>query len=98
MTSDALGYLQNLTDEEMVGHVIRDAGFMSTTLKPENAFCGSVQLEIEVPAGAKGAFIGAISCYPDEDEVLFDAQQRLVITGVKRGQYGERIISTRMLV
>ncbi len=98
VTSDALGYLQKLNDEEMVGHVIRDGGFMSTTLKPESAFCGSVQLEIEVPAGAPGAFIGAISCYPDEDEVLFDAQRCLVITGVRRGQHGERIISTRMLV
>ena len=97
VTSDALGYLQNLTDEEMVGHVIRDGGFMSTTLKRESAFCGSVQLEIDVPAGARGAFIGSISCYPDEDEVLFDAQRCLVITGVRRGQYGERIISARML-
>ena len=98
VTSDALGYLQDLTDDEMVGHVIRDGGFMSTTLKPECAFCGSVQLEIAVPAGAPGAYIGGISCYPDEDEVLFDAQRCLVITGVRRGNHGERIISARMLV
>ena len=94
----ALGYLQNLSDDELVGHVIRDGGFLSTTLQPDSPFMGNVQFEISVPAGAHGAYIGSLSCFPDEDEVLFDAQQHLTITGVRRGKYGERIISARMLV
>lgn len=97
-TNDALGYLQGLSDEELVGHVIRDGGFMSTTLLQESSFMGSLQLEIAVPAGAPGAYVGSLSRFPDEAEVLFDAQQQLVITGVRRGKYGERIISTKMLV
>ena len=97
-SNDALGQYQNMDDNDLVGCVIRDGGFMSTSLQQENSFMGSIQFEISVPAGAHGVYVGSISRFSNEQEVLFDAQQRLEITGVRRGTHGERIISARMLI
>lgn len=95
---EALGQYQQLSDDQLIGCVIRDGGFMSTSLQRDNAFMGDIQIEISVPAGTHGAYLGTISRFPNEQEVLFDAHQQLEITGVRRGTHGERIISARMLI
>lgn len=94
----ALGSYQNLSDEELVGCQIAEAGFMSTSLNQGNQFMGAVQLEISVPAGAHGAYVGHLSQYGhNESEVLFDAGQILEITGVRRDFFGNRTICARMI-
>ena len=94
----ALGEYQNLSDRELVGCHIAEAGFMSTSLNPRDSFGGAVQLEISVPAGAHGAYVGYLSQYGhNESEVLFDAGQVLEITGVRRDFFGNRTICARMI-
>lgn len=98
MNSAALGPLEKLSDQELIGAVFTDNGFMSTSLSLEDAFGGSVQLEIEVPKGAKGAYVGYISQQGHtESEVLFDMGQYIQILNVKRDQYGNRKIHARMM-
>lgn len=93
----ALGQYQYVSDQELIGMVIEDAGFMSTSINPSDAFSSDVRFEIEVPVGAHGAYIGYISSMGhDESEVLFDAGTLMQITGI-RYENGNRIISTRML-
>lgn len=95
---EALGAYQNLPDEALVGKLIGDKGFMSTSLNPGDAFGGEVRLEISVPAGAKGAYVGYISqCQHYESEVLFDRGQMMRITGVYYNEFGKRIIRAEML-
>ncbi|HEX9061422.1 MAG TPA: ADP-ribosyltransferase, partial [Clostridia bacterium] len=67
-----LGNLQNLPPEELVGEVISDKAFMSTSLVPAGAFNGDLTLIIEAPSGAEGAYIGNMSYYPGEAEVLLN--------------------------
>ena len=98
MSAAALGSLEKLTDRELVGKVYTDNGFMSTSLSCEDAFRGAVLLEIAVPKGAKGAYVGYISHHGhSESEVLFDMGQYLQIQEVKRDRYGKRIICARMM-
>lgn len=55
-------------------------------------------LEIDVPKGAHGAYVGDISAAGHyESEVLFDAEQPMRITGVRRDEHGRRIISVRIM-
>ena len=42
-----------MSDEELVGKVLLDKGFMSTSTVKGSEFGGSVKLEIYVPAGVK---------------------------------------------
>lgn len=97
-TLAALGEYQNLSDRELVGCHIAEAGFMSTSLDPHRSFSGAVQLEISVPAGAHGAYVGYLSqCGHNESEVLFDAGQVLEITDVRRDFFGNRTICARII-
>ena len=99
MHSAALGELEHLSDDELTGCAYTDNGFMSTSLTPSDAFGGNVQLEIEVPKGAQGAYVGYISQQGhSEEEVLFDRGQYLQILEVRRDQFGRRIIRALMLL
>ena len=98
-SSRALGAYSNLSDSELIGLTIMDEGFMSTSLNRNDAFGGDVQLEISVPAGTHGAYVGYLSnCGHYESEVLFDAGQRMQITDVRRDMFGNRTICARILI
>lgn len=89
----ALGDYNNLSDEELVGHVIRDRGFMSTSLDKERAFGGNIQFIIDVPAGSHGAYVSSISSVGKyEEEVLLDKGQMMRILDVSRDSFGRRVI------
>lgn len=95
----ALGDFQSLSDEQLVGNILIDRGFMSTSLNSGDAFGGDVRLEITVPQGAQGAYVGYLSqCGHYESEVLFDRRQRMEITNVYRDNFGNRTICARLLL
>ena len=95
----SLGNYANTSDEELIGNIISDDGFMSTSLDREDAFGGEVRYEISVPEGADGAYVGYLShAQHYESEVLFDYGQMLQITDVRRDMFGNRTIVERMLV
>lgn len=77
-----LGESQNIPPEQLVGEVIGDKAFMSTSLVPEGAFNGDLTLIIEAPAGSNGAFVGNLSQYPGEVEVLLNKGQQMLVKQV----------------
>lgn len=98
VSSKALGGLRLLPDSMLTGKTFRDKGFMSTSLEQGNAFGGDLLLEIDVPKGSHGAYVGHISSAGHyESEVLFDAGQVMQITGTRKDSNGRRIISVRIM-
>lgn len=98
VSSKALGMLRMLPDNMLVGKTFTDHGFMSTSLERNSAFGGDMLLEVDVPKGAHGAYVGNISSAGHyESEVLFDAGQQMRITGVRRDENGRRIVSVRIM-
>lgn len=61
VSSKALGMLRMLPDNMLVGKTFTDHGFMSTSLERNSAFGGDMLLEVDVPKGAHGAYVGDIS-------------------------------------
>lgn len=95
----SLGEYANVTDDELIGNIISDDGFMSTSLNREDAFGGEIRYEISVPDGANGVYVGYLSqAQHYESEVLFDCGQMLQIIDVRRDMFGNRTIVARMLV
>lgn len=87
-----------LPDNMLVGRVISDRGFMSTSLERNSAFGKGMLLEIEVPKGSHGAYVGDISAAGHyESEVLFDAGQKMRIISVRYDRNGRRIIRVRIM-
>ncbi|MBA4496350.1 ADP-ribosyltransferase [Paenactinomyces guangxiensis] len=79
----ALGKYQNLPPDQLVGKVIEDKGFMSTSVNPSSAFSNDIMFNIKVPKGTPGAYVGGLSHFPDEMELLLDKGQKMIITEVK---------------
>lgn len=97
-SSKALGLMGRLSDEQLIGKVFRDKGFMSTSLDRGNAFSNDdMLLIINVPKGAKGAYVGYLSAAKHyETEVLFDINQMMKIDHVDRDELGRRIVTVTL--
>jgi SPP1 gp7 family putative phage head morphogenesis protein len=65
------------------GSYYDDAGYMSTSVKREQAFGGNIFLEIKVGKNAKGAYINGRGNHPSEDEVLLPAGTKLKILNIR---------------
>ncbi|MBI5551138.1 MAG: ADP-ribosyltransferase [Desulfobacterales bacterium] len=93
----ALGPLKTLPKEQMIGKVIEDKGFMSTSILKSSSFNGDIKLKINVPKGTKGAYLGKISCYPNEAELLLDKGQKMIITEVAEVTPGKMLLTCDLL-
>ena len=95
----ALGALQNVPDNQLVGAFFGDKGFMSTSMNYEDSFGGEIKFIIDVPAGAKGAYVGYVSQLGhSESEVLFDVGRVMQITKVDHDDSGGRVIHAKMMI
>jgi len=85
-STDALGSLKGLPPDQLVGNVITEDAFMSTSTASSvasNNFPGNMQMVINAPKGSQGLNISNISYFTSENEVLFDYGQQMMITGAK---------------
>lgn len=85
-TKMALGEFAHLTPEELIGKTIIEKGFLSTSLYPRKHFIdleNGLHMVIIVPKGTKGAYLGSLSKYPLEGEVLFPPRYKMIIREAK---------------
>lgn len=86
-----------LLEKNIVGSVLCDEGFMSTSVDKNAAFNYDIKLEIKIEKGTKGGgFIKSLSAYDKEEEYLLDKGTHLLIEGVRPGQRDEVIIEARV--
>ena len=86
-----------LLKKNIVGSILQDEGFMSTSVNKNSAFSGDLRLEIKIDKGTKGGgFVKSISAYTNEEEYLLDKGTHLLIEGVRTGEKGEVIIEAKV--
>jgi hypothetical protein len=73
---------------DVLGKVITDKGFMSTSLgkKPYGGSLGGVIMHLAVPKGTCGVAASAVSRNPHETELLLDSGQRIAVSRVERNK------------
>ncbi|WP_240909044.1 ADP-ribosyltransferase [Bacillus paralicheniformis] len=70
----------NIIAESLVGKIFKDDGFVSTAMVKESSFDHmNVSWEINIPKGAHAAYLGKISHFPNEAELLLSSGQQMVI-------------------
>lgn len=75
--------------DSLVGKTFKDNGFVSTAIVKESSFDHmTVSWEINVPKGANAAYVGKLSHFPDEAELLLNAGQEMIIKGVNVDSFG----------
>ena len=79
---------------KLLGNIVNDKGFMSTTLNEmnvlyaDNDFLSNVMLKIDIDKKATGTgFIAPLSEYEDESEVLLDKNTSLYIKDITFNEY-----------
>ena len=79
---------------KLLGNIVNDKGFMSTTLNEmnvlyaDNDFLSNVMLKIDIDKKATGTgFIAPLSEYEDESEVLLDKNTSLYIKDISFNEY-----------
>ena len=76
--------LADFSDEELVGKLLTDAAFVSTSTKEESILNGNTVLVLNLPAGTRGAYVGDISqMQHHEKEFLMDCGQAFRVTRVE---------------
>jgi hypothetical protein len=91
----------NADPTSLVGKVISDKGFMSTTLQNQASVAsGAVKYEIECPAGTMGRYIAPISNVPAEEEVLLARNLQLVVQSVTESPHvpGVWVVKARVVI
>ncbi|WP_165763098.1 ADP-ribosyltransferase [Mycolicibacterium conceptionense] len=74
---------------QLVGRPLRDAAFLSTSMKPDPPRSPThrdpIELDLRVPAGTPALAVGSLSDYPLERELLvIDARQIFIVESQKR--------------
>lgn len=96
--SSVLGDLSKASDEQLVGSVFVDRGFVSTSMSAGSAFPGDTLLAIHLPAGSCAANIETLSVAGKyEEEVLLDYNQLFYINGVSYDEKGRRIVDVSVI-
>lgn len=75
----------------MVGNVVHDPGYTSTSAHVNGGFGGKIIYHIKTPAGTGiGAYVVGISPYGEgENEFLFNKGSAFKVTGAYEGSYGQ---------
>lgn len=76
--------------EQMVGKTVTEPGFSSTSISPGSAFGGQVAMQIEIPAGTMGSYVGNISHYKSEKEFLLPPGMKFKILEVQPASGGKK--------
>lgn len=83
--------------DELVGTVVTDPSFMSTTPIEPKGFSKGVNYIINVPQGAHAAYISPLSQHKNESEMLLQAGSKFVVEDIVDGGVGNLTIYLSML-
>ncbi|OFW55854.1 MAG: hypothetical protein A2Y75_05415 [Candidatus Solincola sediminis] len=83
-------------DQDLVGKVMVDHGFMSTSVGGRAAFGGKVMLEIECPSGTPMSYVDHISKNQGENEMLLAAGTRYRVIAVEQENH-RTIVKVRVI-
>ncbi|NRD77654.1 ADP-ribosyltransferase [Bacillus sp. BRMEA1] len=85
--------------DSLVGKIFKDNGFVSTAIVKESSFDHmAVSWEINVPKGANAAYVGKISHFPDEAELLLNAGQEMIIKRVNVDSIGKLHVTFDLII
>lgn len=77
--------LDQFSDEQLVGKLLADRAFVSTSMDEKASFYEPVKLVLTLPPGCRGAYVAELSSVGDhEDEFLMDMGQVFKVTKVEQ--------------
>lgn len=82
----------NITPENkdrVIGAIVQDKGFTSTSPSPHGGFSGSIEYVIKLPQGSQAMYVDSISRFQGEQELLINCDAKYMIEDVEFDSYGD---------
>ena len=96
LTELGMGDITPQNKDRVIGAVIQDKGFTSTSPHPSGGFSKDIEYVIKVPEGSQAMYIDTISWYEGERELLINCDSKYRVEDVEFNEYGnvEKIYMT----
>lgn len=75
--------------DKMVGAIVTEKGFLSTSPDPNGGFSNSIEYVIKVPKGSQAMYVAPISEYRSEKELLINRGGKFMVEDVEFDSYGD---------
>lgn len=73
----------------LIGAIVEDKGFMSTSPAPHGGFSGDIEYVIRLPQGSQAMYVDSISRHKGEEELLINKGGRYQVEDVEFDSYGD---------
>lgn len=73
----------------VIGMIVEDKGFMSTSPDPNGGFSGSIEYVVRVPQGSQAMYVAPISNFRSERELLINCGGKYMVEEVEYNSYNE---------
>lgn len=84
-----LGTITPQNKDRVIGAIVQDKGFVSTSPASGGGFSGDIEYIIKVPQGSQAMYIDSISRYQGEQELLINCGGKYAIEDVEFDNYGD---------
>ena len=89
LTELGMGDITSGNKDKVIGAVVQDKGFLSTSPDPRGGFSENIEYVIKVPQGSQAMYVAPISNYKSEKELLINCGGKFMIEDVEFNSYGD---------
>ena len=84
-----IGRITPSIKDKVIGAIVEDKGFVSTSPNAFGGFSGSIEYVIKLPEGSQAMYIAPISQFKSEQELLINCGGKYMIDDVEFNSYGD---------
>ena len=75
--------------DKLVGGIVQDLGFLSTSPDPSGGFSSGIEYVIKIPEGSQAMYVAPISRFHSEREILVNCGGKFMVDDVEFDSYGD---------
>ena len=75
--------------DKLVGGIVQDLGFLSTSPDPSGGFSSGIEYVIKIPEGSQAMYVAPISQFYSERELLVNCGGKFMVDDVEFDSYGD---------
>lgn len=75
--------------DKLVGGIVQDLGFLSTSPDPSGGFSSGIEYVIKIPEGSQAMYVAPISQFHSERELLINCGGKFMVDDVEFDSYGD---------
>lgn len=84
-----MGNITSENKDRVIGAIVQEKGFTSTSPSPHGGFSGSIEYVIKLPQGSQAMYVDSISRFQGEQELLINCDAKFMVQDIEFDSYGD---------